>query len=151
MLGCRAARLGDPAQALRLLTVAHGMRAASGVTRHGYLDRAVSQADSQSRQLLGTARAAQIVAAAERLTVNDILGRPPAEPAGPAAALTARERQAADLAAAGMTNRQIGRRLGISERTAERHMENLRAKLGARSRAQVAAWVAGAEVPMRPM
>jgi DNA-binding CsgD family transcriptional regulator len=29
-------------------------------------------------------------------------------------------------------------------------MENLRAKLGARSRAQVAAWVAGAEVPTRP-
>jgi DNA-binding CsgD family transcriptional regulator len=139
VLGCRAARLGDPAQALRLLTVARGMRAASGVTRHGYLDRAVSHADSQSRQLLGTARAAQIVAAAEPLTVNDVLGQPPAEPAGPTAALAARERQVAGLAAAGMTNRQIGRRLGISERTAERHMENLRAKLGARSRAQVAA------------
>ena len=151
VLGCRAARLGDPAQALRQLTVARGMRATSGVTRHGYLDRAVSHADSQSRQLLGSARAAQVVAAAESLTVNDILGRPPAEPAGPAAALTARERQVAGLAAAGMTNRQIGRRLGISERTAERHMENLRAKLGARSRAQVAAWVAGAEVPTRPV
>ena len=150
VLGCRAARLGDPAQALRLLTVAHGMRAASGVTRHGYLDRAVSHAGSQSRQLLGTARAAQIVAAAEPLTVNDVLSRPPAQPAGPATALTARERQVAGLAAAGMTNRQIGRRLGISERTAERHMENLRAKLGARSRAQVAAWVAGTEVPTRP-
>ena len=150
VLGCRAARLGDPAQALRLLTVARDMRAASGVTRHGYLDRAVSHAGSQSRQLLGTARAAQIVAAAEPLTVNDVLSRPPAQPAGPATALTARERQVAGLAAAGMTNRQIGRRLGISERTAERHMENLRAKLGARSRAQVAAWVAGTEVPTRP-
>ena len=84
MLGCRAARLGDPAQALRLLTVARGMRAASGVTRHGYLDRAVSHADSQSRQLLGTARAAQIVAAAEPLTVNDVLaGHPPNPPDPP--------------------------------------------------------------------
>lgn len=110
----------------------------------------MSHADSQSRQLLGTARAAQIVAAAEPLTVNDVLSWPPAQPAGPATALTTRERQVAELAAAGMTNRQIGRRLGISERTAERHMENLRAKLGARSRAQVAAWVVGTEVPTRP-
>jgi len=42
----------------------------------------------------------------------------------------------------GLTNRQIGRRLGISERTAERHSENLRAKLGVRTRTQIAAWVA---------
>jgi DNA-binding CsgD family transcriptional regulator len=48
----------------------------------------------------------------------------------------------ARLVAAGLTNRQIGDRLGISERTAERHLENLRAKLGVGTRAQVAAWVA---------
>ena len=39
-----------------------------------------------------------------------------------------------------MTNRQIGRALKISERTAERHVENLRSKLCVTSRAQIAAW-----------
>lgn len=39
-----------------------------------------------------------------------------------------------------MTNRQIAAKLSISERTAERHLENVRVKLGVTSRAQIAAW-----------
>jgi sugar lactone lactonase YvrE len=39
-----------------------------------------------------------------------------------------------------MSNRQIAERLVISERTAEAHLEHIRAKLECRSRAQVAAW-----------
>lgn len=60
--------------------------------------------------------------------------------------MTPREIEVARLVADGLTNRQIGSRLGISERTAERHVENLRAKLGVSSRTQVAMWVAG-QVP----
>ena len=56
------------------------------------------------------------------------------------AALTAREREVAALVAEGLTNREIGERLVVSERTAEYHVEQLRNKLGFRSRAQVAAW-----------
>ena len=56
--------------------------------------------------------------------------------------LTARESEVARLIADGSTNGAIGRRLGLSERTVERHAENIRAKLGVGSRAQVAAWVA---------
>ena len=56
------------------------------------------------------------------------------------AALTAREREVAALVAEGLTNREIGERLVVSERTAEYHVEQLRNKLGVRSRAQVAAW-----------
>ncbi len=54
--------------------------------------------------------------------------------------LTRRERQVAALAASGRTNRQIGRVLGISEKTAEVHMHHVMSKLDARSRAEVAAW-----------
>src|SRR6516225_11901232 len=54
--------------------------------------------------------------------------------------LTRREREVAELVAAGLTNRQIAERLVISERTAEAHVEHIRAKLECRSRAQVAAW-----------
>jgi non-specific serine/threonine protein kinase len=60
-----------------------------------------------------------------------------------AAPLTPRERQVALLIAKGRTNRQIGRELGIAEKTAAVHVHNAIRKLGARSRAEVAAWVAG--------
>lgn len=63
--------------------------------------------------------------------------------------LTPREGEVARLIADGSTNRAIGRRLGLSERTVERHAENIRAKLGVGSRAQVAAWVART-TPSRP-
>jgi predicted ATPase/DNA-binding CsgD family transcriptional regulator len=54
--------------------------------------------------------------------------------------LTRRERQVAALVSSGRTNRQIGRMLGISEKTAEVHLQHVMAKLEARSRAEVAAW-----------
>jgi pimeloyl-ACP methyl ester carboxylesterase/DNA-binding CsgD family transcriptional regulator len=54
--------------------------------------------------------------------------------------LTDRQRQVAALVADGLTNREIGDRLVIGERSAEGHVERIRIKLGVRSRAQVAAW-----------
>ena len=54
--------------------------------------------------------------------------------------LTPRERQVAALVASGRTNRQIGRVLGISEKTAEVHLHHVMSKLDVRNRAEVAAW-----------
>jgi DNA-binding NarL/FixJ family response regulator len=54
--------------------------------------------------------------------------------------LTAREREVAVLIARGQTNRQIAEALAITERTAERHVENIRGKLGFNSRLQIAVW-----------
>ena len=59
--------------------------------------------------------------------------------AGP---LSRREIEVAKLVAGGMTNREVGERLFISDRTAEGHLEKIRNKLGVRSRTEVAAWVA---------
>jgi DNA-binding CsgD family transcriptional regulator len=59
--------------------------------------------------------------------------------------LTGREREVALLVARGRTNRQIGRALGIAEKTTEVHVHNIIRKLGACSRAEVAAWVATRE------
>ena len=64
-----------------------------------------------------------------------------AEPAGPGPRLTGRELEVAALVAEGLTNHSIARRLSVAPRTAEAHVENIRRKLGARSRAQIAAWV----------
>jgi DNA-binding CsgD family transcriptional regulator len=63
------------------------------------------------------------------------------EPASPGPRLTARELEVAELVAAGLTNQAIARRLSVAPRTAEAHVENIRRKLGVRSRAQIAAWV----------
>ena len=54
--------------------------------------------------------------------------------------LSRREREVVALIAAGMTNREIGQRLFIAERTAEGHVERIRNKLGFRSRTEVATW-----------
>ena len=59
--------------------------------------------------------------------------------------LTARQQEVAALVAGGLTNREIGARLGIDERSAEGHVERIRLRLGVRSRAQVAAWWAAYE------
>lgn len=56
--------------------------------------------------------------------------------------LTRREKELAGLVSKGLTNREIAARLFISERTAERHLENIRTKLGFTTRSQVAAWAA---------
>ena len=63
----------------------------------------------------------------------------PAEAAS--AHLTPREVQVARLVAAGLTNHAIAAELGIAARTVDTHVGNIRGKLEARSRAQVAAWI----------
>ena len=56
--------------------------------------------------------------------------------------VTPRQLQVAALVAKGWSNRQIARELVITERSAESHVERIRARLGFRSRAQIAAWYA---------
>ena len=60
-------------------------------------------------------------------------------PAAPTAALTVQERQIAELAAVGLTNRQIGERLFLSHRTVGSHLHRLYPKLGITSRAALRA------------
>jgi pimeloyl-ACP methyl ester carboxylesterase/DNA-binding CsgD family transcriptional regulator len=72
-------------------------------------------------------------------TIRTFLGLPVAAPPEPPT-LTSRQEEIAALVAEGLTNREIGQRLGIEERSAEGHLERIRLRLGVRSRAQVAAW-----------
>jgi DNA-binding CsgD family transcriptional regulator len=72
-------------------------------------------------------------------TIRGFLGLPALRRAvGPR--LTARQGEVAALVSEGLTNREIGARLGIDERSAEGHVERIRIRLGVRSRAQIAAW-----------
>jgi len=71
--------------------------------------------------------------------VRRFLGLPRLRRAAPTG-LTARQTEVAALVADGLTNRQMAERLGITERSAESHVERIRLRLGFRSRSQVAAW-----------
>ncbi|WP_205860480.1 alpha/beta fold hydrolase [Phycicoccus sp. HDW14] len=74
--------------------------------------------------------------------IREGLGLPALDPVEPPA-LTPRQLEVAALVARGLSNRQIGEALVITERSAESHVERIRARLGFRSRAQVAAWYVG--------
>lgn len=65
-----------------------------------------------------------------------------ARPRGPSAALSPRERGVLRLVAAGLSNRQIGETLSISERTVKFHVTAILNKLGADNRAQAVALAA---------
>lgn len=58
------------------------------------------------------------------------------------AALTPQERRILDLVVEGLTNRQIGERIGIAEKTVRNHVTSILAKLGFTRRTQAAVYVA---------
>src|SRR5580700_7283099 len=64
-------------------------------------------------------------------------------------ALTRRQREVAALLAEGLTNREIAGRLVLSERTVEGHVEQIRLKLGVRTRSQIVAAVLSERPPRR--
>ena len=57
---------------------------------------------------------------------------------GPLGPLTAREREIALLVADGRTNREVAEQLVLSAKTIEAHLRNIYAKLGVRSRVELA-------------
>ncbi len=61
----------------------------------------------------------------------------------PTANLTPSERKVLELIGDGLSNREIGEKLGVAEKTVKNHITALLAKMGLQRRTQVAAWVAG--------
>ena len=84
-------------------------------------------------EIEGVARRARVDLDRERRAVN----RPPKPESE--FGLTARELEVLDLLVAGLTNREIGSRLFISENTAGVHVSNILGKLGASRRMEAAA------------
>lgn len=108
---------------------------------------------TQTRRQLGEGTFQAAWSTGSNLTLEEVMdlaqtGAPGARPEGePTPVLTTREREVVALVARGLSNRQIADRLVISERTAEAHVANVRAKLGLSSRAQIAAWAVEAGFP----
>jgi len=134
----------------KLLGASESLRDGSGFARAGSGQAAVGAA---ARERLGSDAFDTAWAKGRAMTADEAvalaLGRkPPARvervqhPGG----LTGREVQIVLDIARGLTNRQIAERLGISERTVDAHVQNIRNKLGMERRAQIAVW-ASAHLP----
>jgi DNA-binding NarL/FixJ family response regulator len=87
-------------------------------------------------------RAVRVVAAGDALLAPEVTRRLIAAfSSGPAVpglhALTAREREVVTLVADGLSNAEVGARLGMSPATAKTHTNRAMTKLGARDRAQL--------------
>jgi DNA-binding NarL/FixJ family response regulator len=77
----------------------------------------------------------------QRQPVGVAAGPGPEQAAGrPQVDLTDRERQVLGLLASGLANKQIARRLGISEKTVKGHLTNLFQRIGVSDRTQAALW-----------
>ncbi|WP_420752484.1 ATP-binding protein, partial [Rhodococcus sp. O3] len=144
--------LGDFNRAAVLMGAAEGMARSIGSAAviHSNLLAYHRESEQKARQRLGREAFAAAFGRGEQLGFDAAIAyalheQPPAAPTrdtDTSVRLTKRERQVADLIGEGLTNQAIARRLVISPRTAQGHVEHILAKLGFTSRAQVAAWVA---------
>jgi non-specific serine/threonine protein kinase len=139
----------DAATAGRLLGAAEAWRTAAAARRSRAEQERVVALDERITQALGRGPAdAERLAGRTLAPIASIAlaagfaARAADQPPDDAGELTARQRDVAALVAAGHTNRQIGRALGISEKTAEVHVRNIMERLNTPSRAGVAAWAA---------
>jgi DNA-binding CsgD family transcriptional regulator len=107
--------------------------------------RALLNAALDTFQRLGAVPWAARAASELRATGQAIGQRPGAGPAS----LTPQQREIAQLAAAGLTNKQIGERLHLSPRTVATHLHQLFPKLGVTTRAALRDALAGS-APGRP-
>ncbi len=147
-----AAERSDAERAVRLAAAVQAMVDGSAPMTEVLWVQEVADAVGRCRDALGPTRAAAAWAEGGKATVDEIIayalgGDWPEEPDVPV--LSDRESEVAGLVAEGLTNREIAARLGLSSRTVDSHLEHIRAKLGLRSRAQVAAWAASSSPEIR--
>ena len=157
--GCHAALSGQARLAAQLLGAADGERGRVGANVMPFLAPSLAQAEESAVAKLGAARFEAEFEAGKLLDRDAAfglaLGKPARAPASGGGAVAAhaasdsagsgplgrREADVARLVADGLTNKQIGTRLFISERTVDSHVRSILNKLGFSSRAQIAAWM----------
>jgi DNA-binding NarL/FixJ family response regulator len=149
-LGCCVAS-STPRRAAQLLGASEKLRAEAGASANPTLAPLVTRAVDSLTSALGASRFDAELNSGQRLTRSAALALALGEPAGAAVKpphdaesgpLTRREFDVAQLVADGLTNKQIGARLFISERTIENHVRNILNKMGFNSRTQLAGWMA---------
>ena len=149
--GCHAALSGQARLAAQLLGAADTVRTEVGANVMPFLAPLLAQASESAAAALGTTRFTAEFEAGRRLERDEASALALGKPARAAVAasgragtgpLGEREAEVARLVADGLTNKEIGGRLFISERTVDSHVRSILNKLGFSSRAQIAAWIA---------
>ena len=148
--GALAMSDSDPVRALRLCGAAAELRESSRgqlaprwkeVLQGVVIEPASAAVGGQAATVWAEGRRMtfdQAVSYARRgLVPEPVAGAEEGSAAVPAAELTTRDMDVAELVADGMTDREIALFLGVSERTARAHVERIRGKLGVESRAQI--------------
>jgi predicted ATPase/DNA-binding CsgD family transcriptional regulator len=168
-MGAHAALRGQPRLAARLFGASYTVRMEAGASEMPFFTPLLTKGREAARAALPAAKFEAEFEAGKGLDADAALelalGAPARDAAAPAATGTAprkaapahhagaapnaaggllakREADVARLVADGLTNKQIGARLFISERTVDSHVRSILNKLGVGSRAQIAAWVA---------
>ena len=151
-LGCVAAGSGQARLAAQLLGAAETVRTQAGASLIPILAPLIAMAEASATAALGASKFQAEMNAGKRLSRDEAIRLALGEPAqvSPRAAangdgrgpLGKREADVARLVAQGLSNKQIGTRLFISERTVDSHVRSILNKLGFNSRAQIAGWIA---------
>ena len=152
MLGCHAASSGQHRLAAQLIGAADSVRITAGANPLPILPPLIAEAEQTAVAALGKAKFDAEMEKGRRLTRNAAIAlaldeRQQASPASsglngsPDGLLGKREAEVAQLVGEGLSNKQIGARLFISERTVDSHVRSILNKLGVNSRAQIARWV----------
>jgi predicted ATPase/DNA-binding NarL/FixJ family response regulator len=150
-LGYHASRSGQPRLAAQLLGAARAIRSGAGAAVNAVLAPLLIEAEKSATAAIGAARFKAELDAGAQLTRDAACALALGEPAQDVDAppedarerlLGRRQADVARLVAEGLTNKEIGTRLFISERTVESHVRTILNKLGYSSRAQIAGWMA---------
>jgi predicted ATPase/DNA-binding NarL/FixJ family response regulator len=149
-MGYLAASSGQARLGALLLGAAETVRMGAGATVIAFLVPLLAQAEKSAVASLGASRFEAELQAGRGLSRAAAIRLALGEPAQVAAAASDEERrgllgqrqaEVARLVAEGLSNKQIGSRLFISERTVDSHVRSIMNKLGVNSRAQIAGWV----------
>lgn len=126
-----------------VLTSFHDRERVTGALQAGAVGYLLK--DSDPAQVLAAIRTAAAGHTPLDPRVAGVLLPQPAADTGPD--LSAREGEVLDLIATGMSNRQIARALGISERTVKVHAGNVFRRLGVQDRTSAALWARDHRTP----
>ena len=144
-----AQRRGQFARAVGLIGAADAIRHADEVRVEPFWGHQVKESFAVAEQALGQEQVERIAAQTRHLTmaqliayaVDDVLPEVPVDEDRDRE-LDDGERRVAVLAAEGLTNEQIARRLGISARTVAYRLRQVRGKLSLNSRTEIRTWIA---------
>jgi DNA-binding CsgD family transcriptional regulator/tetratricopeptide (TPR) repeat protein len=148
-LGCYstlAAVEGRSHAALRLLAGAEAFNRRRGSRAPEATLMVTAEHFVRVRQELGAAVVDRLTAEGAGMSWDELVAEALAEPGaddgrdGQRHLLTPRELEIAGLVAQGLTNADVARKLSISRRTVESHVDHIRQKLGLRNRQEIVIW-----------